>query len=306
MACSNGFPPLVPAIAVAVLLVSIIPGTFPLIEAGPASGVGATTSFHWEAPRNYTGPLAVMITVTVQEEGWCEMKTRAAGRFNSTSPIAYWQSTTLGGPESHGTFIGYWGYNLQAHAGPADTRRIHGPEGRWDKLQGSSGRRVREVLTLNIAAFDLNLWNGTQLDRPLIVDIECDVPIDLTLKAGQDARSFTEESLEGGVGATVDLGPMSRRIARDDGLSMDFESSYVRFQAVSGIADQATEAEMTLDHPDGTERWTWDHSGPEEVGVDGGPGRYDLALDWSSQEVSQHMYGAVFGVDPVDSLDDAV
>lgn len=293
--------------AIVLLLASLTTvGIGPGAQGSSANGSTSTTGFHWEAPKNFTGPFAAKINITVQERGWCTKRTRAAGTFNATSPIAYWETDTSGDPKPGGSFAGHGHYGVQAHAGPADTRRFIGPEGRWDKVAGKTERLVNDGFTLNIGAWDLGLWNGTPLDRPLTVDVDCEVPINVTLEAGQHARSFTETSLEGGVGASVTYGPLPQRLARDDGFAMDFDASHVRFQALPVISDLDTSANMTLDHPNGTETWTWDHAGPISVGLDGGPGRYNLSLDWYSDDNRQHMLGAIFGLDPVDSLDDAV
>lgn len=275
-----------------------------LVEARTSSGTGHR--FHWEAPKNATGTFAASVTVDPGGEAQCEWQVQATGRTNASNPVAYWeQVTSLGATSS--TFLGHWHHPARVHAGPADTALLTGSDdGRWRKVMEPSEFRVPDELTLMVAAFDLEHREKSGLEAPLEIDVSCDAPIDVTLEAGRHAHSFTHDSLEGGVGVASNV-LVQRHIARDDGLADTFSIPRVVFNVMMLRNPDAhdTEGTMTLDYPGGSETWTWDPGGPNKIDVDGGPGRYEVSLDWYD-ETHDELFGAIIGLDPVGSLDEVL
>lgn len=261
-----------------------------------------TFTFRWAAPTDATGTFAATVIVDPDGEAECMEKVRATGTFNASNPVAFWQFGTTG------AFAGHWRHAAQVHVGPADTRLLTAPdEGTWRKVQGFSKGTVEDgrTITITVAAFDLEHRSDSDLENPLIIDVSCDTPIDVELQAGRHARTFTPETLEGGVGASHNL-LGGRIVARADRLVETFHTPIVRFQAIQLVGlTSDREGTMVLDHPAGTETWTWNPAGPGRIDLVGGPGQYEVTLDWRSTW-NDALFGAIMGLEPVESLDEVL
>lgn len=290
------------ALAAAGLTVPAGPG------AGPADLAAATHqeplpyTFHWAAPADATGTFAATVIVDPDGDAACVQNISATGTFNASNPVAYWEAGTSG------VYAGHWRHPVHAHTGPADTRPLTAArEGSWHKVAGREGSIVPDGTTfaVTVAAFDLLHRSDSVYPRPLTIDLACNAPFDVELQAGRHARSFTPESFEGGVGASDAILFDGRIVARGDHLVETFDAPIVRFQATQIVAGLSSDRDgtMVLNYPGGTETWTWNPGGPQDINVKGGPGRYDVSLDWDGTW-NDALYGVIVGIRPVDSLDE--
>lgn len=266
------------------------------------------TEFHWSAPSNTTGAFAAEFKVTVDQTSFCWTNVSAEGEFDRGDPIAFWLSDRSG---SH--IAGLWTHGVQAHAGPtADTRWITGPDNETWGMGARSGRRVTpgDALVQTLAVFGLDIRDERSDGTPLEITISCEGdPFSLSKAASRTGRSFTQESLEGGVGTTVRL-QRTIGVSVDDGLTQRFNTSRTRFMGWLewGRHNGQSWGNVTLHHPDGDRSWTTGEPAGR-VGFaahEGGPGRYTLEVDWAQHSRTPQPYGILVGLDPVESLDTVV
>lgn len=311
-------------IALAVLLV--VPALVPVwtsVEAGSSEESGDTElrsdDVRWDAPDNLIGTFVARFLIEVPETTFCWTNVTATGNTSRApeDPIVFWMATGIqDGPDFAGMSGTMWSRSVQAHIGSAvDTRQFTTSDGRWGTVL-ASGQRVRDVVDVTLATFGLEASDPDQ--SPLRISIACDDPYSLELFASRDGRSFTQQSLQDGVGATAETNtpivPDSKRtaVSHDDHLEHTFDTSQVYLQSemfTYGGADEDAEemGTMVLDHPDGSESWTKDRDDPDVKWVfAGGAGDYDLTLDWAGHGRSKGPMGVLVGFDPVDSLDDAL
>lgn len=286
-------------VVAALLLAATLPVTMPRAADTAGEGDGTSTTFTWQAPKNFTGTFAATVIVDPQGEARCTRSVSATGTFNASNPVAFWQT-------GHLEYAGHWRHPVQVHAGPADTRPLTATKGgSWNKPGGLGERTIEEGETIQftVAALDLKHRDDSGLDSPLTIEVSCDAPIDVERQAGRHVRTFTPETLEGGIGASTNL-PPTRIVAHDDRLVETFETPIVRFQAFQMVSPPSDrEGTMRLDHPGGSESWTWDPAGPDRIDLEGAPGRYEVTLDWYG-DWSDPLVGAIMGLEPVDSLDE--
>lgn len=296
----------VAAIAATLAATMVPPGTaLPGATAGTTS-TDTMTSFRWEAPRNLTGPFAMSVRIDVTETTWCDFETTAYGTAQEDDPVAYWMLAQ----DRDGTAwtASVLSRRAQAHVGSTvDTRTVTpGPRGDWAAGPGG-GSRVEDQMVLTIAAFDLGPVPSPDIDTPLSVEVACEDPFRIaSWHEGHQGRSFTQSSLEGGIGASVDAGtPVGAvRVSRGDGLTETFDTARARIQ-VSPPWEGAFEGDLRLDHPNGTWSRHFESSQHPRVvaeDLDAGPGRYDLRLDWAglNRHFSDQPFGILVGMDPVD------
>lgn len=293
------------------LLVAPIPllGTLPVTASyDETSSTSSVSRFHWEAPADLNGSFAAVLRVEVSSgTTFCEMSMQALGSFDNRNPVSFW--ATVGGP----TGSEYqWVWPVQAHAGDhVDTRDV--TQVRRDEWGASSHVRgqFEDTFRVTIAGFGLGLWerNDPPVDTPLSIGLTCEDPVRISLEAGREGRSWNQGTLEGGVGYTVNLGPTStvapRSISVNDGLEVPFDASIVRFLSWHPLGDDF-EGDLGLAHPGGSERWTLS---PEKWGLmkhTGNAGTYRVTLDWMGRDYLRPPSGILLGLEPVDSLDEAV
>lgn len=284
--------------------------------AGATGGTASTdtmTSFQWEAPRNLTGPFAMSVRIDVTETTWCDYETTAYGTAQEDDPVAFWMLAAQDPGGSGGTAL-LLSRRAQAHVGSTvDTRTVTpGPRGDWAAGPGG-GALVEDQMVLTIAAFDLGPVPSPDIDTPLSVEVACEDPFRIAgWHEGHQGRSFTQSSLQGGVGASADAGTGvgAVRVSRGDGLTETFDTARARLQ-VSPPLGGAFEGDLRLDHPNGT--WSRHLESEEQPpqprlvveDFDAGPGRYGLRLDWAGMNRiwSFEPFGILVGMDPVDPDD---
>lgn len=293
-------------LALAVVAASTSAAFTTLAAPGPAPRDSGEQNdvYRWEAPTDLNGTLIVSLAVEVDKTTWCEADTVASGRFDPDNAVGFWASTSEEG-RIRTSSAGSWSRGVQAHAGDTvDTRDLSTPEGRW-RQSPSMGLRVSEGFTYTFAGFGLEAWEGAPDGPPYTVEITCDDGFHVTeKKAGRDGRSFKQETLEGGVGASVYVPTQTVSASRDDGLAHTFDTSTVRFE--STFSPGTNHGELTLDHPAGTARWQIGRDGPRQATHTGGPGTYAVELDWVAEDGRGHPMGILVGMDPVDALEEAV
>lgn len=276
------------------------------------------TEFAWKAPGDLNGTFVATLRFEWEGDNNCTFFHGFAGELGAEHPLHWWSEWRMGDDQEG--FAGLWNDEIvQAHAGGVvDTRDLTGSVGAWTgykTLQGS----FSDFLEVTAAGFDLEVWDHrTQPppappDAPFWVELSCQDPFTVaSLSAGQEGRSFLQNSMDGGVGASAVGQPT---VVAHDGLTHTFESSTVLLDVHPYERNGGLEtSQLTLEHPDGTESWfTADADlgiGPVQPTLDpdiaftGGPGEYTLTLDRVS--TGSDIPGILVGLDPVDCLEEAV
>lgn len=298
-------------VAVALVAASILSADGASAGAGaPASATELLTEFAWSAPADLTGPFAVGIRIEVQEEAWCEHDVLAHGTRNRENPVEFWlmvEEFDPGGVEATISNSLTWTRTAQVHVGSTvDTRVLDEDTWNWAKAAGG-GARTGGQLVLTVVAFDLGLFPGAGVESPLTIELSCEEPFRIvSWYEGHEGRSFTQGTLETGVGATVNTGSSSLRTSLADGLKEEFGTARVRLQMNFGPFRPADDYQgrLVLNHPDGSRSWDLsplDRPRWISLDVDADPGTYELLLDWAGTNSFQHIpMGVLVGMDPVD------
>lgn len=263
---------------------------------------GTITEFRWTAPPDMTGTFAAVLHVDPVEETRCNFRIVATGMFEDGNPVPYWLRY------GRSLAAGHWERPAQAHARDlVDTREAWEVDGDW-----WNGPRilklVRDTLDIAFAGFGLGLNDEFDFETPLNITVSCRAPFTLSLEAGREGRSFTQETLTGGLGATTNFAP-EMSLSVNDGLTESFANSHVQFDLAfpSVTQNDHMEGRLTLHHPEGSETWVPPPEGERDASLVGGPGTYELDLDWHARgSVSKQPKGILVGVDPVELLDEVV
>lgn len=299
-----------------VLMVAVVAVAMmtPIGSVGPAAAEsgdedGRLYGFKWKVPTNYTGPFAMSVRIDVTAETWCDTDITAYGTVTDDNPVMFW-SLTEADDKGFGSVGRLWMHRGQVHVGSTiDTRTLFTASGDWATGPGG-GVLVEEHMVLTIVAFDLGLSDDASADTPLRVEVACDEPFHIAhWYEGDQGRSFTQGTLEGGVGTTVRTGLWgpSVGLSRGDGLDETFDASRVRLQVdLPWRLYSKYWGEFTLRHPDGVDAWEVDEEGPPRIihNVDSGPGDYELRLDWTGEkDLGSPLMGALVAMDPIDPAD---
>lgn len=292
------------ALTLVIASITTAPGSVAEPAEGPANGDGAIDRFNWSAPADLAGTFVAILRGDVTTDTFCRVKVLAVGRFIDEDPVAFWTTFTS---DDRGSAGGghIWQPVAQAHVGSIiDSRALMEADGHWG-ASGQSGGTVEETFEVMVLAFGLDPAEAQDLESPLSIEVTCDHPFAITgLHAGRAGRSFTQDSLGGGVGATVNAVP-GASASVGDGLEASFDEARVRFVAVTRFAE-VRHGELTLEHPEGTRSWTFGQFEPSDLLFDGGPGDYRLDLTWATAARTDELFGFLVGVDPVESLDEVV
>lgn len=290
------------------LLVAIPPGL-----AGGSSGqsetLDAAEEYTWSAPDNFTGTLAIGLQLDVDSTAACWVNTTASGIASASNPIGLWVSGAPPGMSGASGVSAAWTGTAQAHAGPeVDSRDIVASESHWIATP-YIGWRVDDRWNVTIGAFDLRPWRD-DLETAFSVTVVCDEPYTIRKTASRQGHSFSQESFQSGIGATVPAyhpGPPGGKIgvSYDDGFTREFDTQQVRLR-LRPSSHSETVGDMTLRHPDGARTWSADGLEFPEVAFQGGPGRYSLEANLVSWSWVPSPYGILVGLDPVESLDEIV
>lgn len=293
------------------LLLALVLVSLASVPAHATEQVSETTHFVFKAPRDFTGSLAARLRFDWEGENECSGVAAAAGpRGIAPNPVHYWSewrsATTFGWASLREN------PNFRIHAaGTIDTRSLIQTSGNWAWRPSFSGT-FTDYLEVTYRAFDLAAWNSTlefARDAPVWIEITCQRPFLVTgLEAGTDGRSFTEDSLDDGVGASVRQSGPSATVSVGDKLRHTLDQSTVLFDVRSSQGSPSL-GRLTLQHPQGTESWA--PSGnpfhtDEVIHFSGGPGAYELTLDRVGAGVVDSVIGALVGLDAVDCLDQAL
>lgn len=270
------------------------------------------TEFHWDAPPNMTGTFAMLLRLEVENPTTCTVSAEATGQKQDGNPIAFWVRIVAAG-ESGRAIIQItqaWSRPFQVHAGSVvDSRHVTPAGGSWG--QGGLGSAlVEQSMEITLAAFDVGVTESAGEDSPLLVRVTCDDPFTIaTLMASQHGRSFSQETLTGGLGTTINVGPLApESFSKGDRLATSFNTSHVRFQATFPNRGDF-EGTLALHHPNGTDDWSLRPGVPRSdtlINFDGITGDYEVGLDWFGSDYPYEPEGILIGLDPVRTLDDGL
>lgn len=271
------------------------------------------TRFEWSAPPDMTGTFAAIVRIEVSEPTRCWSNATAEGRVDgeiggaeNDNPVVFWHFVVSPLPfgEARGLAASTWFRQFQVHAGAADTRELTPVDGDWG-MTPRNGGDVFDIMETTVAAFSLDRREGGGLNSPLSLEITCGAAFRIvSLEGGRHARSFTDETLRGGVGFTL-REPVNQKLAVNDRLEEGFGVPHVRFQGTFVTDHAPPDADLTLRYPLGEEEWIPEPFDRRIFGVDGPGGDYELEVDWLSDSEDK-VLGVLMGVDPVKTLDDAV
>lgn len=286
----------------------LVPGTVSSAAAGAQAVTdgGTMTEFSWTAPPEMTGTFVAVIELEVLEPTRCSESVRGTGTFTDENPVVLWVRTDDG--SGRGLNFAQWDRSFQAHVGDVvDTRHVMSvehPNNAWG-FTPHSGGSVEERLAITIAGFGLSPEFGA--DSALSIRFTCEDAFRIvSMGAGRRGRSYTDQTLEGGVGWRFKA-PFqdTQSYAARDRLEARFDTAHVRFETAFFSAEQE-EGRLTLHHPGGDEAWPLPPPEATDAIFDGGPGEYTVNLNWRAQGSHFHISGILIGVDPVDSLDEVL
>lgn len=269
---------------------------------GTDSGTDGVEVLDWHAPTGLTGAFVGSLVLETNVTTHCDIQTTATGRNDPENPVVFWSRASADGGTAGR--VGKWHRNAHAHAGHhADTRRVDRVDGDW-RVSGTTGSSVEGRLVYTIAGFGLQRSPDDPTDAsPLSVKVTCQDPVEIAARhASRVGRSFDQENMEGGFGASGRV-PIETKISRNDRLARSFGTDEVRFQAEIYDWDDDTHGDLSLRYPNGTRRWSIPHGGSPSIGVDGPPGRYRVGLNWTSMQSQDQVFGILVGLDRVGSWD---
>lgn len=261
---------------------------------------GMTAVFDWQAPSDLNGTFVGSLVLEPDAPTDCDIQTAATGRNDHDNPVVFWSRATSDGGTSGS--IGKWHRLGHAHAGrDVDTREVDRGEGWW-RMGGSIGSSVENRLIYTVATFGLQRSPDDPADAsPLSVNVTCQGPVEIVSRhASRRGRSFDQENMEGGIGASVRF-PIETKISRNDRLVESFGTDEVRFQASIYDWDEDTQGNLSLRYPNETRTWSIPHRGTPSIEVDGPPGRYAVGLNWTSMQSHDQVFGILVGLERVDS-----
>ncbi len=269
-----------------------------------------TTHFLFKAPRDLTGLFAARLRFEWAGENTCSGVLAASGPRVSPNHVYYWSEW-----KSATTFDWtslYRASNLQIHgAGAIDTRSLDQTSGNWGFAPFFSGKTFTDYLEVTYRAFDVAAWNSSVTDAPVWIELTCERPFTVAgIEAGTDGRSFTRDSLNEGVGASVQMVQPSATVSVGDKLRHTLDEASVLFSVRSYQGQNGTAiGRLTLQHPQGTE--SWEPSGnpfytDEIINFSGIAGAYDVTLDRVGAATADSFLGSLVGLDAVDCLDQAI
>lgn len=318
---------LIPALFAAALMAATVSPIGPT-AAAPQSADGSTTTtyFEWEAPKNLTGDLTVVLTLDADQSTGCRFEVKVSGQVDEDTPILLWVRALSQGDGGRIITEGRtWNpRRAQAHATDnVNTRPMTTLEDSyWTGNTGNTGLGTDWVghrLNLTVAAFGLKHVPEAPFDRPFVLNLDCDGPVKLNRTAGRHARGFTHQTFtDNGAGAALEgVGGGDTMVYRDARINETFDNETVWFQAgMYSEEGDTTQGDLRLDHPNGSRAWsvpTGDEPADDTViHLDDGPGRYLAELDLVNGPGTgglpdhTHVMGILAGVDPVDSLDEVV
>lgn len=299
------------ALAAVLLLVGIMPTVSPAETTTDGDGSTKFTARNvsWRAPHNLTGIFGSRVQVTADQETSCSFHPRVEGYVEPHHTVLVGRRKGWGSALS-GSFYARVEDPVRAHAAGAETPRQPPREGpyHWGRDSGVL-LEAGEQYTYTVIAFGLEDRSHRPYEAPMVREISCDKPVEFSLEAGRDAVAFNLQSLEeAGVGATVMEGPRTVVVKHNASLRHRFDNQTVRTFATWWAWDVDSQGNLTLDHPEGRSRMpmtptSWNR----QIHHTGGSGNYSLGLSMQAQgrgDVSLH--GVLVGMDPVESLDDAI
>lgn len=278
-------------------------------------------TFSWKAPKNVTGVFALQVHAEPTGDGpmRCEAGAGGAGDDEGWSgemedpPVHFWTEVRFDNTTERAMFRNW--ETAEAHAGGLSTRTVVASNtGGWG-LDVGYGDRVGSRLTVTAAVFD-GLWL-TNASPAIEVGIECDEPFEVERFASRDARGFSRDGTTTGTGAGVRAAEVQASASSAEWVIEGLDTDRVAFRAVSEVeGDDLAEARgrLDLDHPSGHE--TWELNGSMSARHDGCPGTYRVLINRLAVATPENVghprsggdrfAGVLVGLDPVDSLDDAV
>ena len=267
-----------------------------------AEDAAGATSYYFEAPSDFRGPLAVAMTFDFGAANECVFRVVASGDTREP-PVLSWEE--WGG--SGGAFSS--SFAAQAHVPLAegqrlDTREVKGRgTGDWSMETTRSGP-FSGTLGYAHVIVDAASWigAGTGYHAPFVLDVSCARPFAVGgFSMGFEAVGFTRDSLSGGTGVTAQQLYGSVAHVEGDGLEAAFTHGEVRFRGNARAGDGLVEGELRLSSPDGARAWTLDGS-RLRMAHEGGAGAYAVQLDYRAVTTYDSVTGILFGLDPVDAL----
>lgn len=253
----------------------------------PAPTLDNLTEFHWglfeDAPA-----LVLEVSVDFGDDNTCEVR---EGSARGPGPL---------GPGDLTLYETGWGLSwsssssgslASAHHGDVDTRTDSSGSG---ASRGATWGSFEGPMTITFLGRNLESGNDFVGGASITFTIECENPFSITSARGGSVVLLANESnLAGGTGAETPEGSVNVQ----DAASQSFTAPVVR-AAADGFGYQY--ASVTLEHPDGSEEWTWV---PEAVvGLNeaqffqGGPGDYTFTVDRAGAYVDA-FWVAAWGLD---------
>lgn len=310
-----------PLLIIVLVMTVFPPATIDSAASDTSHGPGKkdrTTVWSWEAPKNFTGDIAVVLRLQAENETFCRWESWGVGRVDETKPVLHWQVGLKSSGRNGGAFVN--AETVHAHAlGTLDTWPVTvEQDGRWSAGRGSASRfgtdRWGHRLNITIAAFNLELWDGAGAEAPFGVELSCDRPVKLSKEAGRHVKGFHLQTMtDDGAGASVyaPLGGSTQLGARRTETFSGDGTELVRFQA-DYTGDWAAAGDLALHHPEGTRSWSLSSTPSSEsdaigfvVTHDGRPGTYHVDVDFVGARTNPPiLVGVLAGLAPVEDLDE--
>lgn len=281
---------------------------------GTASAA-STTSFAWEADRDFQGDLAFRFAIDLSAATSCELVFTFAGH-STEAPLRSWTLSTE-------RRIGHaFDRELESQTHVGD--QIEFTESEPRPFTWGTRLTVRGFFagheTWTAAGFDLTEarvgFPGEPLEwlAPASVELTCEAPFTIEATSGSNhVLGFTEDHLRGGVGASeedetfVVDGQQGYAVSLGDRVGDSFDEETVSVQYQTGAQEGNSTTEAMLLHPNGIEHWRDRSSAspsPATRVFDGEPGRYELAFARTASGPATELAGIVAGLQPVATLED--
>ncbi len=259
--------------------------------------------FRWEAPQNFTGPLVLRFTFTVEQDSYCEFRAGAAYSRAAGDQVLFW-----GRSERSAFSSSVSGHDVQVHAEDLDVDTREDVEGEGKGAAGFTFPGKHEAGwtdTWTIGSPELSAWSNRVTDElPLFVEMDCD---DSGVTAsgfggGHEFKSFRGDAMEGtGASASVPVGGN----AQSDRFFTELESpNVVADVKVSNVA-RAHVGSLEFHHPEGTQTHLLHTGGTSRIDHQGGPGTYGVETQRAAVGALGDFFLGVFvGYDPDVGWDD--